>query len=49
MLMLSAFEYIYLGAGLRFASSERAFDRGFHTHNFMLVLGLGADGKTFTR
>jgi hypothetical protein len=48
MLTLSTFEYIYLGVGLKFASSEPAFDRGFHTHNFMLVFGLGADGKTLT-
>jgi hypothetical protein len=49
IVMLSTFEYIYLGVGLKFASSESAFDRGFDTQNFMLVFGLGADGKTFTK
>ena len=48
MLVLSTFEYLYLGFGLKFASTESAFDRGFAARNFMLVFGLGADGKSFT-
>jgi hypothetical protein len=48
MLVLSTFEYLYLGFGWKFASTEIAYDRGFALRNLMLVFGLGADGKSLT-
>jgi hypothetical protein len=48
MIVLSTFEYLYLGFGWKFASTEPAYDRGIALRNFMLVFGLGADGKSLT-
>lgn len=48
MLVFSTFEYLYLGVGWKLASTEPDFDRGLRARNFMLVFGLGADGKSFT-
>jgi hypothetical protein len=48
MLVVSTFQYFQLGLGWKFASNEPAYDRGFAARNFMLVFGLGADGKSFT-
>lgn len=49
MLVLSTFQYFYLGAGWKFASNEPAYDRGAALRNFMLVFALGADGNSLTR
>ncbi len=48
MLMLSTFQYFYVGAGWKFASNEPAYERGVALRNFMIVFGLGADGKSLT-
>lgn len=45
LLVLSTFEHVYLGGGWRFASTEAGFERGLSQPNFILVLGLGADGR----
>jgi hypothetical protein len=46
MVVLSTFERLYLGVGWKIASSEPLFDGGLHRRNFMVVFGLGADGKS---
>jgi hypothetical protein len=48
MLVLSTFQYFYVGAGWKFASNEPAYDRGLALRNFMIVFSLGADGKSLT-
>jgi hypothetical protein len=46
LLVLSTYEHLYVGAGMRFASTENGYVRGFNQENFLMVLGFGADGKS---